>query len=338
MKLWRSIPPVVLTAFIAHPAAAPSAPPAAQTGELPSGPATNHAVGYYDASIGRPVLIGGPAPVDSTTRDSVWSWSGSDWELMTQHGPPSRTNASGAYDGRRRRGIVAGGAHRPPSGSTWQIAADTWEGDRVWRRIGDIDARDHHSMVTDGLGTVLLFGGIPANRSAPWPADTWRLDDRGWVRIAADGPAGRGRSALAYDSKRGQVVLFGGVSAPTGPAASQTFLADTWVFEHGRWRQAADGGPRGRYAHAMVFDERAGLVLMYGGSSAHRNGALTDMWKWDGREWTEIRLTGATPGYRYQPVMIYDRARGTTILYGGLDGPKHDTWEWNGERWRQVGR
>ena len=58
------------------------------------------------------------------------------------------------------------------------------------------------------------------------------------------------------------------------------------------------------------------------------------MWQWDGTRWTEIPLTGATPGHRYQPVMVYDRARDRTVLIGGIGGPS-DTWEWDGRAWRQ---
>jgi hypothetical protein len=79
--------------------------------------------------------------------------------------------------------------------------------------------------------------------------------------------------------------------------------------------------------------ERAGVVLLYGGAAAHRNAPLSDMWQWDGSRWTEIPVTGPTPGHRYQPVMVYDRARERTILYGGIGGPG-DTWEWDGRRWR----
>ena len=68
----------------------------------------------------------------------------------------------------------------------------------------------------------------------------------------------------------------------------------------------------------MAYDERAGIVLLYGGAAAHRDAPLSDMWQWDGARWTEIPLTGATPGHRYQPVMVYDRARDRTVLVGGL--------------------
>jgi hypothetical protein len=151
-----------------------------------------------------------------------------------------------------------------------------------------------------------------------------------------DGPPGRGRTALAFDSRRRRVVLFGGVSAPAGPNQQQTFFDDTWTWDDRRWSRATNGGPPGRYAHGMVFDIRAGVVLLYGGAAAHRDAPLSDMWQWDGARWTEIRLTGPTPGHRYQPVMVYDRARARTVLYGGVGGP-NDTWEWDGHQWQRIG-
>ena len=98
----------------------------------------------------------------------------------------------------------------------------------------------------------------------------------------------KSRIAIAYDSKRGRVVLFGGASAPPGPNQPQTFLADTWLWDGERWQKAADSGPPGRYAHGMVFDERAGVVLLYSGAAAHRNAPLSDMWQWDGERYEAV--------------------------------------------------
>jgi hypothetical protein len=300
------------------------------------GPRTDHSLGFYDLRRRRVVLVGGAGDPKHGDRDTVWSWSGTRWELVTDAGPPGRVNAGAAYDARREKAVVAGGSRKAVDGATWEVVADAWEGDRNgWRQIADISARDHQSLVENDRGGVLMFGGIPADRSGLWPTDTWELQSGTWKRIATEGPPGRGRSALAYDSRRRQVVLFGGASAPPGPNQPQTFFNDTWIWNGERWRLAAEGGPRGRYAHGMVFDERAGVVLLYSGAAAHRDAPLSDMWRWDGERWTEIPLTGPTPGHRYQPVMVYDRARDRTVLYGGIGGPS-DTWEWDGQRWRQI--
>jgi len=301
-----------------------------------AGPRTDHALGFYDPLSERVVLVGAAGDPRHGERDMVWTWSGTRWEPVPGAGPPGRVNAGAAYDARRRKAIVAGGSRKAADGTTWEVVADAWEGDSSgWRQIGDILPRDHQSLVTDGRGAVLMFGGIPADRSGPWPTDTWELQGESWRRIATDGPAARGRAAMAYDSRRQQVVLFGGVSAPSGASQSQTFFDDTWIWDGLRWRKAAQGGPRGRYAHGLVFDERAGVVLLYGGAAAHRDAPLSDMWRWDGERWTEIPLTGLTPGHRYQPVMVHDRARSRTLLYGGI-GAGGDTWEWDGVAWRRM--
>jgi hypothetical protein len=297
---------------------------------------TDHAVGWYDEALRRVMIVGGAGDPQGDERDQAWSWSGTRWELETDAGPPGRVNAGAAYHARLGKAVVAAGSRKMAGGSQWKVVGDTWLGDRHgWRRVADLAPRDHHSLVADARGRVLMFGGIPADRSAAWPSDTWLFEENGWTRIASVGPSARARTALVYDSRHKQVVLFGGVSAPSGPDQSQTFFDDTWTWDGERWQRASSSGPRGRYAHGMVYDERAGAVLLYGGAAAHRDAPLSDMWRWDGSRWTEIRLDGPTPGHRYQPVMVYDRARARTILHGGI-GAAADTWEWDGIRWREV--
>ena len=331
---------VILVVAGTTSAVAQALPSDQRTSDVARGPGVTRAVAFYDPSLRRVVLVGGAAQARAGDRDRVWSWTGTRWEPMPDSGPPARGNAAAAFDSRRGVAVVTGGARRAANDSSFEVIAETWEGRPTgWQRIAgtDVEPRDHHSMVYDERHQALLmFGGILANRSAPWPSDTWELRENGWTRVATQGPAGRGRAALAYDSKRRQVVLFGGVGAPAGASQAQTFFNDTWVWEGSLWRKVGEGGPPARYAHGMVFDEAAGVVLLYSGAAAHRDAPLTDMWQWDGVRWTEIRLTGPTPGFRYQPVMVYDRARGRTVLYGGLQGSADDTWEWDGRQWREI--
>lgn len=282
------------------------------------GPPLNHAIGYYDAVLRRVVMVGGESQARAGDRDRVWSWSGERWEVVTTGGPPARSNAWAAYDATRRAAVVFGGARRMLDGSTFEAMGDTWRhhaGEWAAAAGAVLPPRDHHAMVYDeARGTLLLHGGIPGARTSPWPTDTWAFAASGWSRLAGDGPIGRARTALAYDRARKQVVMFGGIG--DGPRGQQPFFNDTWVWEGVSWTQAAAGGPPARYAHGMAYDDARGVVLLYGGSDA--TGPLLDMWQWDGHRWTEIPLTGATPGARYQPVMVYDEARKVTVLYGGL--------------------
>ena len=328
---------LLAAAASAYAQSAPAPTPGSNT---PATPGFTRALGYYDSTLKRVVLLGSAGDLKATSRDRVWSWSGARWEPLTDAGPRSRGNASAAYDARRGVAIISGGFARAENDSAFEVVGDSWEGTKGhWERIRgtDVTARDHHSMVFDeGRAAFLLFGGIPKGRATPWPSDTWEFRPDGWTRIAPEGPAGRARSALVYDKKRGHVVLFGGVGAEPARGEPQPFFNDTWVLERETWRKVAEGGPRARYAHGMVFDERAGVVWLYSGAAAHRDAPLSDMWQWDGTRWSEVQLTGRTPGHRYQPVMVYDRARGKTVLYGGLQDAKDDTWEWDGREWREI--
>lgn len=299
-----------------------------------STPILGHAVGYYDTRLNRVVLIGDAGDPADGVRDRMWSWSGARWEPIAIDGPIGRVNAGAAFARGRGDAVVAGGARK--AGERWGTHGDAWIGDaKGWQAIADIAPRDHHALVETTDGGVLMFGGIPAQRSAAWPAETFELRDNAWVSVATEGPAGRGRLGLALDRQRNEIVLFGGVGAVPAGSREQPFFGDTWIWNGRSWRKAADTGPRRRYAHGMVFDEKRGVVLMYCGAAAHKGAPLTDMWQWDGKQWSEITLVGPTPGYRYQPVMVYDVARDRTVLVGGLGGSS-DTWEWDGARWRRV--
>jgi hypothetical protein len=90
----------------------------------------------------------------------------------------------------------------------------------------------------------------------------------------------------------------------------------------------------------MVFDPRADAVLMWGGTvgSAH----LDDLWRWDGRRWTEIPVRGSKPGKRTGAAMAYDATRQLVVLYGGrfrnngVVRTSGEMWEWHGNRWKQA--
>ena len=218
--------------------------------------------------------------------------------------------------------------------------AETWETDGLaWAHMADVSAggRDHHAMVYDGArGRTVLFGGgmkVPA-QPYRWREDTWEWDGMSWKQVAMKGPGARGLAGMTYDSSRKQVVLFGGLGAPEAPGLPRPFLNDTWLLSGATWRKVSSGGPPPRYAHAMAFDTRAGVALMYGGSTTDDQPVM-DMWQWDGRRWSEIRLTGPTPGGRFWPAMVYDIARNRTVLYGGRPDDT-SIWGWDGRRWEEI--
>jgi hypothetical protein len=72
---------------------------------------------------------------------------------------------------------------------------------------------------------VVLFEGANSSDPSQWFGDTWDWDGVWWVQMhPATSPAGRQGQAMAYDSARGRIVLFGGADG------FGDLLADTWEY------------------------------------------------------------------------------------------------------------
>src|SRR5262245_54907431 len=111
---------------------------------------------------------------------------------------------------------------------------------------------------------------------------------------------------MAYDSVRGETVLFGG---------SDFFHAyssdETWVLGSAGWEiRDPPQGPSAVGRHAMVFDESRGRIVMYTGAT----------WEWDGFTWTVPPNAGATPPGRLEAGLAYNPGDQTTVLFGGENG------------------
>ena len=133
-----------------------------------------------------------------------------------------------------------------------------------------------------------------------------------WTRKAPDAsPGPRIAHAMAYDSRRGVTVLFG------GSTSGFSLLGDTWEWDGTTWTQRMVLGPGPRFRHAMAYDSRRGVTVLFGGVG--RLFYLNDTWEWDGTTWTQ-RTPALSPSPRYAP-MAYDTARGVTVLFGG--GQQH---------------
>lgn len=133
---------------------------------------------------------------------------------------------------------------------------------------------------------------------------------------------------MAYDSRREVTVLFGGI---TGRTRGAQLFGDTWEWDGRTWRLVATEGPSPRLGHAMVYDERRGVVILFGGNDgAFRN----ETWEWDGTEWRLAAQGGPSPRSRFG--LAYDKERGVVVLFGGIPRDLDDTWEWDGVQWRRI--
>jgi hypothetical protein len=188
---------------------------------------------------------------------------------------------------------------------------------------------------------VLSGGGLPA--AIAQPAFMPELPKNRWVEMdvqcvgglhsyARGCPTGRGWIQLAYDSRRGRVVLFGG--------SGEWYFNDLWYLDPRSmtWelilqdtRLAGvekdwDVYPRGRDNHQLVYDPERDVYWMYGGTSGG------GFWKFrpDAREW--VRMPGDNDGKdlplaRLDPAFAVDPARHRILLFGG------ERWSFADETW-----
>lgn len=235
----------------------------------------------YDSRRRRIVSFGGYA--GGVSLGDVRTLDGATWRDEGVHPSILAAEPGFVYDSRRGRFVAFGG-----SAGRGQAQVVTWEYDgKSWSQVPGPGpaARQGHVFVYDQRrGRTVLFGGsgtAPAGQRAPQFSDTWEFDGQRWLEIKASGPAPRTSAGAAYDSKRGVVIVFGGISAGA-------FLADTWSWNGSEWKTLADAGPDPRAMGYLAYDAGRDRVVLFGGRKGYPNGDLNDTWEWDGVKWTKV--------------------------------------------------
>jgi hypothetical protein len=195
---------------------------------------------------------------------------------------------------------------------------------------------EHAAAVDAARGKMVVWGDASGDNggvgSVTVTAPTWEWNGTSWLsRRSNAAPLARSLSAMAFDSKRGRVVLFGG-------STRQVVNDDTWEWDGESWiqRTKVAGGPAARDHHALAYDSTRGKVVMFGGKG--ETVTLGDTWEWDeatGR-WTEPGpLPPSSPSPRFGHAMAFHRGLGVVVLHGGKSsgGTQDDTWTWNGTTW-----
>lgn len=192
----------------------------------------------------------------------------------------------------------------PPSGSIFPIGTTT---------VTCVGTDSSGNSSTCSFNVIVVAGGCCDRR-------TWRNGD-------VSSPGGRFGHSMAYDSGRGRIVLFGGVS-------SSGLLRDTWEWDGSNWTFMTSNGPSARAFSAMAYDAKQGLVLLFGGDAGVA-GKLGDTWAWDGSSWQQLNPS-SSPAARGGHAMAFDLARNRTVLFGGQGSDSietGDTWEYDGVKW-----
>jgi len=266
------------------------------------------------------VIVGGGAYGIMQTNPTAWRWRGHRWQSVLASAPPLfEGTAAAAFDSRRGELLAFGKPTAPTCGSS---AADMCS--PLWR------------LTTEAWA--------PACTSADGPSCTAGL-------VARDNPA------VAFDSHRQRLVVFGGkVATGVCEGNGDTMCNYTWAWDGTRFSLAATAGPPGRYDGAMTYDPHRDVVVLFGGITSP--GTCDDsaspycdtVWEWNGVSWankTPATRPSPWPSGRRKPGLAYSPALQAVVLFGGDNGgsppPWCDgqafcgtTWAWDGVTWSKI--
>jgi hypothetical protein len=203
------------------------------------------------------------------------------WTQKEDIGPTPRRNHAMAYEAARQRVVLFGGynSFSPQSylGDTWE-----WDGD-AWTQVADMGPsprRSFNMTYDDSRQRLVLFGGdvkASTTQANQVNGETWEWNGREWTQVADIGPPPRMGCAMAYDTLRHRVVVFGGFSYLPPPGK---YFDDTWEWDGRVWTQRQDMGPSARYATALAYDNQRDRVVLFGGTAyGPPYGYLGDTWE-----------------------------------------------------------
>jgi hypothetical protein len=197
------------------------------------------------------------------------------------------------------------------------------------------------AAVADGPAGLAPDSGIDAATERPQadgPAvGGWT--DRTTSPLPSSWPTSRFWHVMIYDSVRDVVVLFGGVG-PNCPNRCQEVWE--WSSRAGTWTDRTPASipaswPSARDSPGLAYDSARRVAVLFGGFAASV-AEINSLWEWDGGAgtWTNRTpspLPGSWPSVRSNHALVYDSARGRTVLFGGSRSGSpsfRDTWEWDG--------
>lgn len=181
----------------------------------------------------------------------------------------------------------------------------------------------------------VLFGGRYTTgnyHEFPQPlGDTWTWDGTRWTQLPATetAPTARFDATATFDPTHAYVVLNGGGGA-----------SDTWTWNGTRWILVGPNHtPPAIGIRTMAGDASLGGALEFVWTDpvmANFQAAVNDLWVWNGADWTQLNVSGATPQHSEAAGAIADDpATGQVIYFEHLQGTP-STWIFNGTSWAQA--
>jgi hypothetical protein len=275
------------------------------------------------------------APVDGGAAGEATSWTAtiplSTAALGDSDGawfdtpPPRRSGHAAIYDPVRDRMLVFGGYN---SAFTSGTIALSLEGDPVWSPLS-LNSGAPPPLSEDYFATydvlrdrLIVFGG----RTYRGPlAYVWALNLSGpmhWSALTASGEQLEPRSqpAVAYDSRRNRLLVFGG-------RRDTSYVNEVWAFNlegTPTWTRLDPTGtpPLGRVHAQAIYDPDGDRLVIFGGSVLTHPRVLegtNETWVLDltgEPAWSELNTAATAPPAGSPGVAVYDPIERRMLLVG----------------------
>jgi cysteine-rich repeat protein len=292
----------------------------------------------FDAVAQRVVTFG----YQSTSGSGTYVWDGTAWTDVPGTQPPVFSGSIAStpdghvmlFGGEKQ---ICGGL--PPCNVRAQNTTYTWDGaDWTVRPIVvPVARRGARAALDTAHGTIVMVGGTSLDSSGVYTPyqETWEFDGFRWTLFDSQ-PWARGAfdAAIAYDSGRDEIVVFGGSEVLQGNI-SPTHKNDTWIRKDGVWTQASPPvSPQALTSAAMAYDPVRKQAVLFGGDATLGIGTAKT-WLWDGATWTDAQPPDSSPPMRSAAAMAWDPVAQEIVLFGGASGGAfyRDTWTWDGTSW-----
>ncbi|HEV7238799.1 MAG TPA: kelch repeat-containing protein [Thermoanaerobaculia bacterium] len=305
------------------------------------------AAATYDTAASQLIRYGGN-PAFQTTPESVTTlYKNLEWRGVTRSGAPGpRSMPLFRRDPERDTVWMFGGLSEYSFGATIDYLSDLWGyRDGQWRLL----AQD----ASTPLGCVTPIGALDTTRDKlvvvcsgstvyEWDGEAWKT----FTNLSTS-PPDRRFASFAYDETLKKFVLFGGYDSVGN------YRQDTWTWDGAAWTEVKPKTkPEHRAQGVMWYDPLAKKTILYSGAGRRsiedHATRFSDMWSFNGTEWTKLSVT-VTPGIRFAPQVAIDPSSGKLLLFGGLRATideddrvtqfyDNDMWVWDGSTsaWTEI--
>ena len=301
----------------------------------------------YDAARQQTVLFGGTPVLSSAPRFQTWVYNG-DWDNVEvpNLAPSARSLFTFRSDPDTNAIYLYGGVDGTTNyAEIWKYQYGKWA-----RLSTDTPPPQLCSSPTSAYDTnrkklVVLCADSTIFYEFDASIPDWKA-----ITNLSKAPQGRNFSSMAYDESLKKSVLFGGYTTD--------YINQTWTWDGTSWTEVEHDRPPQRILPAMWYDPHLKKTVIFGGlgradSNATSLTRFSDMWSFDGTNWSEIKPAHVPPA-RYGAQVAVNPNTGNVLLFGGLrvdTVPSTDSngqpttkqvqvyaddfWQWDGTDWTQ---